>query len=81
MRHTFKFPRHVQEAARAHVRRALFGINEMHFRQEPAYTAALIGRLIGVAYEDDDALVSIQATSVDSIGRGSARDGRVLTSR
>jgi hypothetical protein len=47
-------------------------LDEAHFRQEPAYAAALIGRLVGVVYEDDDALVSFSATSITSIGPTSA---------
>ena len=36
------------------------------------YTAAMLARLIGTAYDDDDAFISFQPTVVDSIGRGSA---------
>lgn len=72
MRHTFKFPKHVQDAVRAYVQRAAAPLDSERFRQEPAYTAALLGRLTGSAYEDDDAFVSFEATSIDCIGRGSA---------
>lgn len=72
MRHTFRFPDHIKEAVRAHVRRAVTSVDQRRFRQEPAYTTALIHGLEGIAYEDDDGFVSIRATSVDNIGPGTA---------
>jgi len=72
MRHTFRFPDHIKEAVRLHVRRAVLSVNPQRFRQEPAYVTALIHGLQGVAYQDDDGLVSFQTTGVDSVGRGSA---------
>src|SRR5882672_3847430 len=72
MRHTFRFPDHIKEAVRLHVRRAVLSVNPQRFRQEPAYVTALIHGLQGVAYQDDDGLVSFHTTGVDSVGRGSA---------
>jgi hypothetical protein len=72
MRHAFRFPDHIKEAVRAHVRRAVNSVDPRRFRQEPAYTAALIHGLEGIAYEDDDGFVSIRATNADSIGPGTA---------
>lgn len=72
MRHTFRFPDHIKEAVRLHVRRAVLSVDPRRFRQEPAYTAALIHSLEGVAYDDPDGFVSLRATNVDSVGRGAA---------
>jgi hypothetical protein len=57
---------------RTHIRSALEPLDVGRFRQEPAYVNALLGRLIGVAYEGDDALVKLDCTSVTAIGRGAA---------
>jgi hypothetical protein len=72
VRHAFRFPDHIKEAVRGHVRRAVNSVDHRRFRQEPAYTAALIHGLEGVAYEGDDGFVSIRATNADSIGPGTA---------
>lgn len=72
MRHAFSFPPHIRDAVRAHVRRAVEGVSSASFRQEPAYTAALLARLAGVAYEGPDGSVVFRATNVDSIGPGAA---------
>ncbi len=72
MRHAFRFPPHVRRAVHDHVRRAIEELSPTRFRQEPAYTAALLGRLAGVAYEDQDGSVVFKTTNIDSIGRGAA---------
>jgi len=72
MRHAFSFPSHIREAVRAHVRNAVGGVDPARFRQEPAYTAALLGRLDGVAYQGPDGSVVFRTTNVDSIARGAA---------
>ena len=72
MRHSFRFPEHVKQAVRTHVRRAISSVDQRRFRQEPVYTAALIHALEGVAYEDSDGFVSMRATIADSIGPGTA---------
>lgn len=72
MRHAFSFPSHIREAVRAYVERAVAGVDPARFRQEPAYTAALLGRLDGIAYEGPDGSVELKATNVDSIARGAA---------
>ena len=72
MRHAFRFPDHIKDAVRAHVRRAVMSVNPQRFRQEPAYTAALIHALEGDAYNERDGLVSLRSTNIDSIGPGAA---------
>jgi hypothetical protein len=72
MRHAFSFPTHIREAVRAHVQRAVTGLSPTRFAQEPAYTAALLARLEGVAYDGPDGSVVFKTTNVDSIGRGAA---------
>jgi hypothetical protein len=81
MRHAFKFPKHVQDAVRRYVERAAAPLDQAHFRQEPAYTAALLGRLTGVAHEYEDAFVSFHGTRVDSIDTGAPSAGPGRTSQ
>ncbi len=57
MRHAFSFPFHIREAVRAHVRQAVEQVSPARFEQEPAYIAALLARLDGVAYEQPDGSV------------------------
>jgi hypothetical protein len=72
MRHTFRFPKHVRDAVRRFVLDAISPLDEAHFEQEPDFTAAFLGRMTGNAYESDDAYVRFNATSITSIGKGSA---------
>jgi hypothetical protein len=72
MRHAFSFPAHIRDAVRAHVQQAIDGLRPGSFEQEPAYTAGLLGRLAGVAYEGPDGSVVLKTTNVNSIGRGAA---------
>jgi|SRR6266478_1545532 hypothetical protein len=72
MRHAFSFPAHIRDAVRAHVQQAIEGVSPARFRQEPAYTAALLARLAGTAYTGPDGSVVFTTTNVDSIGRGTA---------
>ena len=72
MRHAFSFPIHIREAIRSYVRQATDGINPKGFDQEPSYTAALLGRLAGVAYAGSDGSVIFKTTNVNSIARGAA---------
>jgi hypothetical protein len=72
VRHAFRFPNHIKDAVRAYVRRAVLSISAQRFRQEPAYTAALIHALEGDAYNERDGLVSLRSTNIDSIGPGAA---------
>ena len=72
MRHKFKIPRRVQAAVREHVQRAVADLPPAQFRQEPAYIAALLTRLAGVAYRGPDGSVMFSATNVDSVGPGAA---------
>ena len=71
-RHTFSFPSHVRDAVRTYVRRAIEGLDPLRFRQEPAYTAALLARLEGRAYSGPDGSITLRATVVNAIGRNSA---------
>ena len=72
LRHAFSFPAHIREAVRAHVRRAVDGLSSSRFAQEPAYTAALLARLEGTPYNDEDGSVVITSTNVNSVGPGAA---------
>jgi len=72
MRHSFSFPAHIRDAVRAHVQQAIDGLDPKSFAQEPAYTAALLGRLAGVAYDGPDGSVALKTTNVNSIGPGAA---------
>ena len=72
MRHAFSFPRHIREAVREYVQRAVDSVEPARFRQEPAYTSALLAQLEGVAYEGRDGSVVFKSTNVDSIGKGAA---------
>jgi hypothetical protein len=72
MRHAFSFPTHIREAVREHVRRAITDLDPKRFAQEPAYTAALLARLEGIAYNEDDGSVEFRATNVNSAGKGAA---------
>jgi hypothetical protein len=72
MRHAFSFPVHIREVVRAHIQKAVASIDPARFRQEPAYTAALLARLEGTAYEESDGSVILRTTNVDSIAPGAA---------
>jgi hypothetical protein len=72
MRHAFSFPAHIRDAVRAYVREAVAHVDPAGFKQEPAYTAALLARLAGLAYEGSDGSVVFRTTNVDSIGKGAA---------
>ena len=71
-RHYFDFPDVVKEEVRSYVERAVRGINPRRFAQEPQYTTALAGRLIGTAYSGPEGKVAFDATSFDDRGRASA---------
>src|SRR5688572_8973516 len=72
MRHTFRFPSHVQAAVKEHVRRAVAAVPMRQFRQEPVYIAALANRLRGIAYRGRDAQIVFESTVVDAYGKGAA---------
>lgn len=72
MRHALSFPPHIREAVRSYVRNAITGVNPARFQQEPAYTAALLGRLEGTAYEGSDGYVRFTTTNVNSLAPGAA---------
>ncbi len=54
------------------MRRAVEGLSANRFAQEPSYTAALLARLEGTPYNDEDGSVVITATNVNSVGPGAA---------
>ena len=56
------------------MRRAITGLDPARYKQEPAYTAALLARLEGVAYDDSDGSVIFRPTNVNSIGPGAAEN-------
>jgi len=72
VRHSFSFPPNIRSAVRDYVRRAVAEVSPERFTQEPAYVAALLARLEGVAYQGPDGSVVFRATNIDSIGRGAA---------
>lgn len=60
-------------AVRKYIIQAFSGLNIESYAQEPAYVAALMGRLQGIAWNNEDgAQVSFSATIVNDRGRGSA---------
>jgi hypothetical protein len=71
-RHAFKFPSEVVEAVRAHVQRAIDGLDPRRYAQEPNYTAALLGRLEGAAYKGHYGEVVFQNTVFNDRGARSA---------
>ena len=72
MRHAFRFPLHIREAVRLHVRRAIAEVDPARFNQEPAFAVALLARLQGTAYQGADGSVVFRTTNIDSIGPGAA---------
>jgi hypothetical protein len=71
-RHAFKFPTVVVEAVRAHVQRAIEGLDPGRYAQEPNYTAALLGRLEGPAYKGPLGEVTFRNTVFNDRGARSA---------
>jgi hypothetical protein len=71
-RHAFKFPSVVVESVREHVQRAVDGLDAARYRQEPNYTAALLGRLEGAAYHGPHGDVIFANTVFDDRGPNSA---------
>ena len=71
-KHAFKFPPEVVEAVRRHVKHAIEAVDPRRFRQEPNYTAALVSRLDGTAYEGPYGSVVFHATVFDAMGPNSA---------
>ena len=66
MRHAFSFPVEVRHAVRAFVEDAVLKVSGIRFLQEPAYIAALMGRLVGIAYDGPYGFVELKPTVVDS---------------
>lgn len=63
----------VVQAIERYVSRSFMDLDPKSFGQEPAYISALMGRLIGTAWEDDDgAYVKFKTTVVNDRGRNSA---------
>jgi hypothetical protein len=70
-RHAFKFPPEVVQAIRRHVTNAIDAVNPDRYHQEANYTAALVNRLEGTAYNGPHGSVTFQATVFDDRGKGS----------
>ena len=62
------FPPHIRRAVQSHVANAISGLPENQFRQEPNYTAALVGRLIGTAYDEADGKIKFEGAVIDDRG-------------
>jgi len=71
-RHAFKLPREVVEAVRRHVINAIEAVTPGRFHQEANYTAALVNRLEGTAYQGPFGSVKFRATVFDDRGPKSA---------
>jgi hypothetical protein len=71
-RHTFRFPNHIREAVKAHIRKAASCLDPDRYRQEPARVAALASRIEGSAYDAPDGFVRFTCTVVSDRGPGSA---------
>lgn len=71
-KHAFKLPPEVVEAVRQHVRNAIGAVAPSRYHQEANYTAALVNRLEGTAYQGPYGSVIFRATVFDDRGRNSA---------
>ncbi len=63
MREYFQWHEDVKEAVRKHIKKA-YDISIDSFYQEPAYTAAFLGRLKGIAYDGNYGRVEFYSTIV-----------------
>jgi hypothetical protein len=66
------FPASVKDALRRHVKAAIERLDPNRYAQEPAYVAALLGRLDGVVYEGQFGRVEMLSTVVTDRGPRSA---------
>lgn len=71
-KHAFKFPPEVVAAIKDHVRHAVAAVVPARYSQEANYTAALLARLEGVAYDGLHGRVEFKATIFNDRGRNSA---------
>jgi hypothetical protein len=71
-KHTFRFPPQVGDAIKRHVRNAIEAVEPARYSQEANYTAALINRLEGIAYEGEHGIVKFRSTVFDDRGPDSA---------
>jgi hypothetical protein len=71
-KHAFKFPRQVVESIKQHVRLAIEAVGPNRYRQEANYTAALVNRLEGTAYQGEHGSVVFHSTVFDDRGPKSA---------
>lgn len=71
-KHAFRFPREVVEATKRHVRSAINAVAPERYKQEANYTAALLARLEGTAYDGKYGQVVFTATVFDDRGPNSA---------
>lgn len=71
-KHAFKFPPEVIDAIKKHVQSAINAISPERYKQEANYTAALLARLDGIAYDGTHGTVVFAATVLDDRGPKSA---------
>ena len=71
-KHVFKFPEVVIESVKTHVRNAIRGLDPLRYQQEANYTAALLGRMEGFAYEGRHGSVLLKFSPFNDRGPGSA---------
>lgn len=71
MREYFQWHEDVKEAVSKHIKKA-YNISLNSFYQEPAYTAAFLGRLEGIAYDGNYGRVEFYTTIVTDHGQNSA---------
>jgi hypothetical protein len=71
-KHAFRFPAVAIAAIRRHVVNAIEAVDASRYHQEACYTAALVNRLEGTAYEGEFGFVGFHSTVFDDRGRGSA---------
>jgi hypothetical protein len=74
----------VIDAVKKHITNSFSALDPQSFSQEPAYVAALMGRLVGTAWENDEgAFVKIKTTVVNDHGSGAAEKNmeQILLSR
>ncbi|RYD34109.1 MAG: hypothetical protein EOP87_09815 [Verrucomicrobiaceae bacterium] len=73
-RHAFQFPHEVVVAVRQHVEKAVNSIRADSARQEANYTAKLLGKLEGRAYDGPHGSVVFDTTIFDDRGPNSAEN-------
>ena len=67
-----QLPAAAKQALSRYVSQAVNRLDPARYKQEPAYVAALFGRLDGVVYRSREVTIEIRSTVVNDRGRGSA---------